>query len=1646
MADEVGMHASPVATLKSILVDYPGGQLLAEALQNAEDVGATSFCMVLDLRKHDAIDPKLAGPAFVLIDNGAGFKEAEWNSLKRMHASGKQNSPEDIGQFGMGSRSYFHYTDIIQVVSNGIYKGFDPVERIKSAGRSGIGWSCRLLAELDENKQEQQSEARQLFFTDPGSAPPQLQPGRGASFRLPLRREEDVIVNNSDSDSDSDENNDTGLEQPPITADHAEELLSKWAASLDRLLLFLARVEHVSLWHWAEDEATPTLVAETRKVYEKGTPCRRLPDQLPPLARKRYKTLAKHLGKQSPAELQTLSEMSTAVVRIDTTLSIQTAAESTQTSRTWLIAQRFDVRNEKLRQAMKDGCPSIPRVGVALPLDAKPRVGIPFCFLPIGTVETALPVHLNASFFVHKNRRNLWLDDSEKATFAGEMDQHTRWSSWNKVLLNSALPELWKDALMVVREMNGIDRAQVILASLPDLQKLHSPWQECAVALYNVSSGTAILPHHSFEGEPRWIPPDQAAIVSFPTAALKHQASTLSDLYKKCQEFGSMIVHLLPYHIEAACVEHAGLKRMGISEFLARLVECIASANQEKEEKEMKQEEEEVELGAKVSSLALSLIALAEYLDKKKEEQAAWAERLANYEWVPLLGGGHTKTSLAFAPRQRHLEDAKLGVVSRGSADLQYDKIIDGDAVLRVGRVWGLKVDLSWDDVLQEALDIAERGDRANSERLFDYLEQRAESLKAGPGAALRQQIQKVAFVPGIHPALGPLKSIDPVDGEIGLFKPSELLPQRVHNVVWAVRPTARVSSKALLDIGTLVLGDIEKQIIALTRRTGSPVHMASHLLVCCKCLSNNFEVAEINIPALREVAWIPSTFNGSLRLVQPSHVALKNVDLNPSFGSLHTDWRKLERPLLNAIGVEDQLAFAVLIDELNNLAHPPLDIGVPELAARLVTELASRCKDEDNQALKDKVMKTCHLPTRSGKFFIAGSVFINDAEAERLGEPVEVLHDAISHETGRLLGCTSVRAELSRRCESTDFDEVHVHDEVFGQSEALSDRIEGLLRDYNGPIDVFVEHWQNSDDAGAEKVLFCFDESTYNTSNMVDERACALQGPALLLASSRPLSGDGIANMQKLGVSGKRSGFGSVGRFGVGLNCMYHISDAFTLLGNDALHIFDPMQKVVTRGEATGKKFQCHKLEQSFPNMLQPFERLKKDGWPTIFRLPLRQKASTFGKVESPEDIRDMMKQFASSMNESLVFCQQVRSAEVMNITLNGDKQKIAKVKMLPTPDELHQLMQALPESIKQVQQLCHAPLRAVSEVEILETSAASSEPIVSRWIISHVVECSQVLLDLIQSRYDAKATTALLPHGAAALRIDDACGKFRGGICCYFPLPGFECGLPLLLHGAWDLHSSRKAIPLSSGSCANDSTKWNCALLNGPVAASLVALVGHCQKHVSSVAVAEKASDAVATSDAAGDAASNATADAAEHTDASVDAKRPLALSTYLNLLTLDSEADSKTAELRGMLRQATLRLVLEKQLAVFPVATGGGSKSPIVQRWVSSNEIVLRIGDSKKLCATIQDHLVMSGMPLVRLPRTLGDTLKTLLKSESSPSSSVLSPVLLCKHLRSNGVCGPLADSDNVDKMLQFVVTRPDSRKGDASHLICWPASHF
>ena len=74
--------------------------------------------------------------------------------------------------------------------------------------------------------------------------------------------------------------------------------------------------------------------------------------------------------------------------------------------------------------------------------------------------------------------------------------------------------------------------------------------------------------------------------------------------------------------------------------------------------------------------------------------------------------------------------------------------------------------------------------------------------------------------------------------------------------------------------------------------------------------------------------------------------------------------------------------------------------------------------------------------------------------------------------------------------------------------------------------------------------MVFVLDQRMHASEHLVDNSAKILQGPALLLTSSQQLMDRDIERMRRLGDSEKRSDFSKCGRFGLGINCFYRVTD----------------------------------------------------------------------------------------------------------------------------------------------------------------------------------------------------------------------------------------------------------------------------------------------------------------------------------------------------------------------------------------------------------------------------------------------------------------------------------------------------------------------
>ena len=131
---------------------------------------------------------------------------------------------------------------------------------------------------------------------------------------------------------------------------------------------------------------------------------------------------------------------------------------------------------------------------------------------------------------------------------------------------------------------------------------------------------------------------------------------------------------------------------------------------------------------------------------------------------------------------------------------------------------------------------------------------------------------------------------------------------------------------------------------------------------------------------------------------------------------------------------------------------------------------------------------------------------------------------------------------------------------EAFGQKVSLTARIREVLDAYPDDTTIIKEMVQNADDAGAQVVRFVYDRRSHGTQRLQFENFAHYQGPALLVYNDSIFKREDFESIQAVGDSGKKAREEALtGRFGVGFNVVYHVTDVPSFVSDSKIVFFDP-------------------------------------------------------------------------------------------------------------------------------------------------------------------------------------------------------------------------------------------------------------------------------------------------------------------------------------------------------------------------------------------------------------------------------------------------------------------------------------------------------
>ena len=332
--------------------------------------------------------------------NDSVFSEKDLKGIQELGLGSKRLESETIGQYGIGFNAVYHLTDCPSFITGGeilcimdphcMYADGatpqSPGRRYDSLSKKGF-W----------NHFEDMSSSYLIRGLE--NSPEEIK--NGSLFRFPIRHSKELV----DSSNIIDRNDKNNLN--PMTVDNLAKLLRNWLPDIKSAMFFLNNVKEIKYMEIEpQDNNLKTLFHFSCSIQE-------------------TEAFEKDMTKLKVA-ISNFKEVknSTSSVALYP-LVITEYVNGTKNDEKWFVQQGIgDVKNNK--QTWQYIKTVKPRHGIAAPLNVPVKIFSQkkqvFCFLPL-PVSTKLPVHINGSFILNSNRRDLW-----KSTTPNVLDDMSRWN------------------------------------------------------------------------------------------------------------------------------------------------------------------------------------------------------------------------------------------------------------------------------------------------------------------------------------------------------------------------------------------------------------------------------------------------------------------------------------------------------------------------------------------------------------------------------------------------------------------------------------------------------------------------------------------------------------------------------------------------------------------------------------------------------------------------------------------------------------------------------------------------------------------------------------------------------------------------------------------------------------------------------------------------------------------------------------------------------------------------------------------------------------------------------------------------------------------------------------------------------------------
>ena len=673
-------------------------------------------------------------------------------------------------------------------------------------------------------------------------------------------------------------------------------------------------------------------------------------------------------------------------------------------------------------------------------------------------------------------------------------------------------------------------------------------------------------------------------------------------------------------------------------------------------------------------------------------EDARFEEALANLPFVP---------SESRRERAMDLFDPGIELLKRMLAEEDVFPVGEqytNPTALVVLKKLGMKSEkkICAEDLYRSAKKISQMSNlekaKQKSETIFSYLDSYSTKLQQTVlGVTLTQLLQDVPWVSEVkeRPFGVPASLYSAFKtSKAPFYKPTEVTCEDKVNLIGTVKPIVRVDSSRQLakcfgwDKMPDSLDVVQHLKTVVTHYTPDEKQYYISIVKDIYAYLNQVADPEVIKEALHGIensSWI---WNGD-GFCSPDVVLAKRppIDLTPYICSLPTEVMQFSK-FFSKFGMRehcDALFFVRVLQLMKQKYESGHEYPNTEVKRdlQLSADILNEIKPKDGEQLPTEIQEKVLIPTHvEGDSYLrlapVNDCMYSDHEWLEDGTPAEeerdcfFVHPNIPHSTAELLQVRTRRNQLLEADEIGD---------EFGQEEKLTRRLNRLLEEYTDGFSVPKELIQNADDAGATEVRFLYDERTNEDAMtcLIDEGMKECQGPALWVYNDAEFRNEDFENIVKLNGGTKEQENEKIGKFGLGFNTVYNLTDVPMFLSRNYFVIFDPntfyLGKAIRKKSKPGIKIDVNKnpeKKRKFRNQFKPFNGIfgcdlhlnKPDNsFPgTLFRFPLRTKEqairSEIKAVHYDNDqMRELLDIFVRGAKHLLLFKQNVCQLSIFHL-----------------------------------------------------------------------------------------------------------------------------------------------------------------------------------------------------------------------------------------------------------------------------------------------------------------------------------------------------------------------------------------------------------